>query len=171
MIDLLGDDGTTIQVDCGPEWCGRCEYLDKPISKPRCKLFNVAIHAANPGDKHSYGRLRCGECRQRERAAVEAAKPTREQLEARIAELEKTLAAGDALAQAVVRCGLHTWQNIPVQSTPLAVALGCRMYEYINASPTFEWPEDEPGRFVPKTREQLKAELVKARGNFGSTRQ
>lgn len=156
MIHLLGDDGSKLAIDAGPQWCGRCEYLDKPISKPRCKLFHVAIEKASPPD--SNGRVRCAECRRREHL-----EPTREQLQARIVELEKVVAAGDRLAQAVVRCSLHTWQNIPVQATPYAVALGCRMHEYINASPAFEWPDDEPGKFVPKTREQLKAAVQEAR--------
>ena len=74
---------------------------------------------------------------------------------ARASELEKIVAAGDRLCVAAVRCGIHTWSSIPPEGIHRALQFGCRMHEYINASPTFEWPFDDDAANV--TAEEARA--------------
>ena len=62
---------------------------------------------------------------------------------ARAEAAERVVAAGDRLCVAAIRCGLHTWANIPAEARHRAVEFGCRMHEYFNASPTCEWPMDD----------------------------
>lgn len=64
-------------------------------------------------------------------------------LRARVAELEQIVSAGDKLCVAAIRCGVHTWRNIPPEAAHRAVEFGTRMFEYFNASATCEWPMDD----------------------------
>lgn len=81
------------------------------------------------------------------------------ELESELTEQRKLVSLGDELCRAAIRCGLHTWQNIPVDNDAKrrAVALGAAMFAYHNASPTCEWPADDTGSYKPKTLDQLLA--------------
>lgn len=71
MRRLTLADGRVETIEAGTVWCGPCEHLDHPISKPHCKLFDVAIERAAPvNGRDSNGRIRCNACLYAERAIV-----------------------------------------------------------------------------------------------------